>query len=107
MKQFILYLFILLPFCVNSQVNETFDGPMLGADWIGKDRGQFAVNADGRLQLNIEPTESGTAPSAKKSPIRPICNGSLMCICRSLQVTRINYMFTCTKRMTNAFVMCI
>ena len=35
MKQFILYLFILLPFCVNSQVNETFDGPMLGADWIG------------------------------------------------------------------------
>ena len=39
MKQFILYLFILLPFCVNSQVNETFDGPMLGADWIGKDRG--------------------------------------------------------------------
>ena len=50
MKQFILYLFILLPFCVNSQVNETFDGPMLGADWIGKDRGQFVVNADGRLQ---------------------------------------------------------
>ena len=56
MKQFILYLFILLPFCVNSQVNETFDGPMLGADWIGKDRGQFVVNADGRLQLNIKPT---------------------------------------------------
>ena len=29
MKQFILYLFILLPFCVNSQVNETFDGPSM------------------------------------------------------------------------------
>ena len=26
----------------------------LGATWIGKDRGQFVVNADGRLQLNIE-----------------------------------------------------
>ena len=37
MKQFILFLFVLLPFCVNSQVNETFDGPTLGADWIGKE----------------------------------------------------------------------
>ena len=71
MKQFILYLFILLPFCVNSQVNETFDGPMLGADWIGKDRGQFAVNADGRLQLNIEPTESGTASIGKEIAYSP------------------------------------
>ncbi|WP_418833815.1 lamin tail domain-containing protein [Parabacteroides johnsonii] len=66
MKQFILFLFVLLPFCVNSQVNETFDGPTLGADWIGKDRGQFAINADGRLQLNIEPTESGTASIGKE-----------------------------------------
>ena len=71
MKQFILYLFILLPFCVNSQVNETFDGPMLGADWIGKDRGQFVVNADGRLQLNIEPTESGTASIGKEIAYSP------------------------------------
>lgn len=66
MKQFILFLFVLLPFCVNSQVNETFDGPTLGVDWIGKDRGQFAINADGRLQLNIEPTESGTASIGKE-----------------------------------------
>lgn len=66
MKQFILFLFVLLPFCVNSQVNETFDGPTLGGDWIGKDRGQFAINADGRLQLNIEPTESGTASIGKE-----------------------------------------
>ena len=71
MKQFILYLFILLPFCVNSQVNETFDGPMLGADWIGKDRGQFVVNVDGRLQLNIEPTESGTASIGKEIAYSP------------------------------------
>ena len=71
MKQFILYLFILLPFCVNSQVNETFDGPMLGADWIGKDRGQFVVNADGRLQLNIKPTESGTASVGKEIAYSP------------------------------------
>ena len=71
MKQFILYLFILLPFCVNSQVNETFDGPMLGADWIGKDRGQFVVNADGRLQLNIKPTESGTASIGKEIAYSP------------------------------------
>ena len=70
MKQFILYLFILLPFCVNSQVNETFDGPMLGADWIGKDRGQFVVNADGRLQLNIKPTESGTASISERRESR-------------------------------------
>ena len=71
MKQFILYLFILLPFCVNSQVNETLDGPMLGADWIGKDRGQFVVNADGRLQLNIKPTESGTASIGKEIAYSP------------------------------------
>ena len=44
MKQFILFLFVLLPFCVISQVNETFDGPELGSDWIGKDRESFKIN---------------------------------------------------------------
>lgn len=41
MKQFILYLFILLPFCVNSQVNETFDGPMLGPTGSAKTEGSL------------------------------------------------------------------
>ena len=51
MKQFILFLFVLLPFCVTSQVNEAFDGSELGPDWIGKDRDSFKINKEGRLQL--------------------------------------------------------
>ncbi|RHJ78692.1 lamin tail domain-containing protein [Parabacteroides sp. AM08-6] len=61
MRQFILFLFLLLPFCIYSQVNETFDGPEIDSDWIGKDRDKFVVNTDGRLQLNIQPTASGSA----------------------------------------------
>lgn len=66
MKQFILFLFVLLPFCAFAQVNETFDGPELGDDWIGKDRTMFVINAEGRLQLSIEPTASGTASIGKE-----------------------------------------
>ena len=66
MKQFILFLFVLLPFCVSSQVNEMFDGPEIGVDWIGRDRGLFHINADGRLQLNIKPTTPGSASIGKE-----------------------------------------
>ena len=66
MKQFILFLFVLLPFCVSSQVNEMFDGPEIGVDWIGRDRGLFYINADGRLQLNIKPTTPGSASIGKE-----------------------------------------
>ena len=65
MKQFILFLFLLLPFCVASQVNETFDGPELGSDWIGKDRDSFRINDEGRLQLDIHPTRSGNLSIGK------------------------------------------
>ena len=37
MRHFILILFVLLPFCLFSQVNENFDGTELSADWFGKD----------------------------------------------------------------------
>ena len=68
MKQFILFLFVLLPFCVISQVNETFDGPELGSDWIGKDRESFKINEEGRLQLVIKPTQSGSLSIGKDIP---------------------------------------
>lgn len=66
MKQFILFLFVLLPFCVNSQVNEMFDGPELGADWIGKDRDSFRINEAGRLQLVIQPGKAGNLSVGKE-----------------------------------------
>ena len=66
MKQFILFLFVLLPFCVTSQVNETFDGPELGSDWIGKDRDSFKINKEGRLQLDVKPTVRDTASIGKE-----------------------------------------
>lgn len=68
MKQFILFLFVLLPFCVTSQVNEAFDGPELGPDWIGKDRDSFKINKEGRLQLVIKPTRAGNLSIGKDIP---------------------------------------
>lgn len=65
MKQFILFLFVLLPFCVTSQVNEMFDGPELGSDWIGKDRDSFKINEEGRLQLAIKPAQPGNLSIGK------------------------------------------
>ncbi|WP_455643055.1 lamin tail domain-containing protein [Parabacteroides sp.] len=65
MKQFILFLFVLLPFCVASQVNEMFDGPELGSDWIGKDRDSFKINEEGRLQLAIKPVRAGNLSIGK------------------------------------------
>ena len=61
MKQIILFFFVFLPFCLYSQVIETFDGPDIPEIWIGKDRYKFAINPDGRLQLNIQPAVSGDA----------------------------------------------
>ena len=66
MKQFILFLLVLLPFCVYSQVNETFSGTDLSSEWIGKDREQFCINEAGQLQLNISPTEAGKASIGRK-----------------------------------------
>ena len=66
MKQFILFLLVLLPFCVYSQVNETFSGSDLSSEWIGKDREQFCINEAGQLQLNISPTEAGKASIGRK-----------------------------------------
>ena len=68
MEQFILFLFVLLPFCAISQVNETFDGPELGSDWIGKDRESFKINEEGRLQLVIKPTQSGSLSIGRDIP---------------------------------------
>lgn len=68
MKQFILFLFVLLPFCVTSQVNETFDGPELGSDWIGKDRDSFKITDAGRLQLDINPSGSGNLSIGRNIP---------------------------------------
>lgn len=65
MKQFILFLFVLLPFCVASQVNEMFYGPELGSDWIGKDRDSFKINEEGRLQLAIKPVRAGNLSIGK------------------------------------------
>lgn len=60
MKQFMLIFFVWLPFCLFSQVDENFDGTELDAGWIGKDRDKFCINEEGRLQLNITPTQAGT-----------------------------------------------
>lgn len=62
MKRIMLFFLVLLPFCALSQVNETFDGTVVDPKWIGKDRDQFVINADGQLQLGIEqPATSGEA----------------------------------------------
>ncbi|MDO4754952.1 MAG: lamin tail domain-containing protein [Parabacteroides sp.] len=61
MKQFILLIFILLPFCLFSQIHETFDESKLNSSWIGKERDLFHVNKAGQLQLNIIPTTAGKA----------------------------------------------
>lgn len=66
MKQIILFLFVLLPFCTFSQVNELFDGPEINADWMGKDRDKFVINPDGRLQLDIKPELAGSASIGMK-----------------------------------------
>lgn len=59
MKQFILFLFLLLPFCVNSQVNETFDGPEIGSanPWRVDSAGFFVK--DGRLQFDASRRAKG------------------------------------------------
>lgn len=59
MKQIVLLVLVLLPFCVYSQINETFDGPEIPAIWLGKDRDKFAIRPDGRLELNLQPSTSG------------------------------------------------
>ena len=68
MRHFILILFVLLPFCLFSQVNENFDGTELSADWFGKDREQFCINDAGRLQLNITPTDKDTSAIGREIP---------------------------------------
>ena len=59
MKQFILFLFVLLPFCVTSQVNETFDGPEIDSanPWRVDSAGFFVK--DGRLQFDASRRAKG------------------------------------------------
>lgn len=68
MKHFILLIFVLLPFSVSSQLNETFSESELSSGWIGKDRDQFCINEVGQLQLNIKPTANGKASIGYQIP---------------------------------------
>lgn len=61
MKQFILFIFVLLPFCTFSQVQETFEGPEINDIWQGSKRDSFIITSDGRLQLNVNPVTSDKA----------------------------------------------
>ncbi len=53
MKQFILFLLVLLPVCSSAQFVETFDGPEIDTanPWKG-DLGKFVIGEDGWLWLN-------------------------------------------------------
>lgn len=59
MKQFILFLFVLLPFCVSSQVNEMFDGPEIDSanPWYVDSAGFFVK--DGRLVFDASRRAKG------------------------------------------------
>ncbi len=59
MKQFILFLFVLLPFCVASQVNEMFNGPEIDSanPWRVDSAGFFIK--DGRLQFDASRRAKG------------------------------------------------
>ena len=49
MKQFILFILVLLPVCAFAQFTETFDGPILNAGWIGG-RDSFLIEG-GQLKI--------------------------------------------------------
>ena len=53
MKQFILFILVLLPVCAFAQFTETFDGPEINSTnpWRG-DLDKFIINSDGWLQLD-------------------------------------------------------
>lgn len=59
MRQFILFLFVLLPFCVSSQVNETFDGPEIDSanPWRADSAGFFIE--DGHLVFDASRRAKG------------------------------------------------
>ena len=59
MKQFILFILVLLPVCAFAQFTETFDGPILNAGWIGG-RDSFLIEG-GQLKLNAPGGKSGIA----------------------------------------------
>ena len=59
MKQFILFLLVLLPVCAFAQFTETFDGPVLSTEWLGARDSFLLVN--GQLQLNATKGYGGVA----------------------------------------------
>ncbi|MBC8619803.1 lamin tail domain-containing protein [Parabacteroides faecis] len=59
MKQFILFILVLLPVCAFAQFTETFDGPILNVGWIGG-RDSFLIEG-GQLKLNAPGGKSGIA----------------------------------------------
>lgn len=61
MKQFILFLLVLLPVCSSAQFVETFDGPDINSEntWKG-DLGKFVIGDDGWLWLNGSRDKSET-----------------------------------------------
>ena len=62
MKQFILFILVLLPVCAFAQFTETFDGPEINSanPWKGGLE-KFTINNDGWLQLNGLKNEAGKA----------------------------------------------
>ncbi len=58
MKQFILFLLVLLPVCAFAQFTETFDGPEIDAGWNGH-RDKFIIDEAGWLRLNGAEGEPG------------------------------------------------
>ena len=62
MKQFILFILVLLPVCAFAQFTETFDGPEIDSNnpWEGG-LDKFTINSDGWLQLNGVKNEAGKA----------------------------------------------
>lgn len=53
MKQFILFILVLLPVCAFAQFTETFDGPEINSTnpW-NDDSGKYVINKDGQLQFD-------------------------------------------------------
>ncbi|WP_288738337.1 lamin tail domain-containing protein [uncultured Parabacteroides sp.] len=62
MKQFILFILVLLPVCAFAQFTETFDGPEINSNnpWKGG-LDKFTINSGGWLQLNGVKNEAGKA----------------------------------------------